>query len=504
MSTISFSLSKTINESHGKEVYCCAFSTDIHEGYNKVYEDSDATPSKALKDDSIHSNEDGVIVLDSDSDSDDEVTYKTQSFECYYMATCAGNFVTIYQIQKKNEKPGPIYTNTYKKNHNIPSREQDLKNTFQPEAQNDMVVRQVYQDPDQGENFYCCVFAGRSLIETSLKVNTEPSKVHAEKASDVNVGDYTNRFYSATNQKNLVEGPQLLCVAGLGGTIKVIDTVQEKLIYDLVGHTGGVWDLKAHPSNDHLLLSAGQDESIRLWNLKYPTLIAVFAGVQGHRDAVISIAWHPSGEYFMSAGMDGVVRMWSIMTPEVQKAIENSFEPPFVQPNKYNSEQVQNGGRNTAFFDTAVHMQPFWYSKEMHHEFIDCVQFIGDLILSKATTCKVSIWAPELPDDIVNTIAEKNGVCHHLVDYNNPYAQEWYVRFCTDKRGLFLVCGNCAGDIRVYEVDEPSRELARLNTPVSSIVRMVQFSPDEKVLVACFDGGVVCKYNVQWSRKRRA
>ena len=100
-----------------------------------------------------------------------------------------------------------------------------------------------------------------------------------------------NSLYSATNQKNLVEGPQLLCVAGLRGTIKVFDTVQEKLIYDLVGHTGGVWDLKAHPSNDHLLLSAGQDESIRLWNLKYPTLIAVFAGVQGHRDAVISIAW---------------------------------------------------------------------------------------------------------------------------------------------------------------------------------------------------------------------
>ena len=289
-----------IKEGHGKQLYCLAWSSD---SFTKSSKSRDAgNETDPIIDHNLESEEasresnNGLTTHECDeSMNHDTDSSDTEIYHCF--ATCGSFYLTIYEI------------NTF-----------NLDSTMQ--------VKQIYKDSDEGEIYYACVFGGRckavgkEVWDRSNKMVDEETILDTSKLS---CDSYSYRDMNESNENDIVMSPQLCLVGGKRGTIKVIDTVQQSLVTTLTGHCDEIYDLKLCPTNEWLFLSAANDETIRLWNLKIPTCIAIFAGHKGHRDAILSLDWHPSGDFFASGGFDQTVKVWSCKHDEIEKSITDSF-----------------------------------------------------------------------------------------------------------------------------------------------------------------------------------
>ncbi|MCX8138990.1 MAG: WD40 repeat domain-containing protein, partial [Gemmataceae bacterium] len=84
----------------------------------------------------------------------------------------------------------------------------------------------------------------------------------------------------------------------------------------LEGHRDSVYALAFHPSGT-LLASAGYDRDILLWEIPRSTPANAIAGrikpvrlLKDHSDTVYGLAFHPRGSWLASAGADRAVKIW--------------------------------------------------------------------------------------------------------------------------------------------------------------------------------------------------
>lgn len=68
-----------------------------------------------------------------------------------------------------------------------------------------------------------------------------------------------------------------------------------------------------------------KDHSLRLWNVKTDICVAIFGGVEGHRDEVLAADIDITGSRMVSCGMDHALKVWKLKKPEIEKAIQLSY-----------------------------------------------------------------------------------------------------------------------------------------------------------------------------------
>lgn len=90
----------------------------------------------------------------------------------------------------------------------------------------------------------------------------------------------------------------------------------------------------------------------------------MFCG-EGHKQPILALRFHPNGRWLLSGGLDTAVCLWAVPKPEdLDKSgdeLKNHNEPSIIY-------------------------YPHFHSTEVHHNYVDCVQFYGDLIISRAST----------------------------------------------------------------------------------------------------------------------
>ncbi|HXD87009.1 MAG TPA: WD40 repeat domain-containing protein [Urbifossiella sp.] len=94
-------------------------------------------------------------------------------------------------------------------------------------------------------------------------------------------------------------------------------------VREFVGHTGSVNDL-AVPSEGNLLITGGQDHTVRVWDATTAKQLRSF---QGHMDEVVAVAVRSDARQIASASIDGAIRLWDMSPSDDHRALVEATQP---------------------------------------------------------------------------------------------------------------------------------------------------------------------------------
>ncbi|XP_070505214.1 polycomb protein esc-like [Chironomus tepperi] len=250
-----------------------------------------------------------------------------------------------------------------------------------------------------------------------------------------------------------------------------------------IGHTNAINEMKFHPKQPHLLLTASKDHSMRLWNIKTEICVAILGGVSGHRDEVLALDFDVHGRYCVSGGMDHNLKVWKFDTEEMESAIESS-------------ETYWDVKRVRSFPTLHIHFADFT-TRSVHRNYVDSVKCFGNTFLSKSCENCIIWWKVGNLNEPFNLTAT-NATPIHSFDVDD--CELWFVRMDLDMRQKYLAVGNSTGKIFMFDLDSegPTDKPSILSHyKCTKPIRQVSFSRDGDILVCVCDDGKIHR----WDRK---
>lgn len=236
------------------------------------------------------------------------------------------------------------------------------------------------------------------------------------------------------------DGAWSVLVAGRKGIIRAININSKRVTRSLIGHGEAVNDIKVHPRDPALVLSASKDESLRLWNLRTGSSIAVFAGLKGHRGEVVSVDFNHPGDRFASCGIDNSIRIWDIagddmVIQSIQKSHEDADRAEADVDVDEGDTKKPKGKRGSV----PIRQFPIFMTRKVHKHYVDCVMWVGDLLASKSVHNLLYLWEPTCDRE---SLAQPATAFTLLENYALEDCSIWFIRFAVDRYCRMIACGN--------------------------------------------------------------
>lgn len=334
-------------------------------------------------------------------------------------------------------------------------------------------------------DMFATVGANRITVYKIINDLLEPVLCFA----DPNVNE---SFYCCAWAIDLKTKETVLLAAGANGIIRIISPTNPNSIKYLSGHGGAINDLKVSPKTPELVLSASKDHSLRLWNIRTDVCIAIFGGVEGHRDEVLSSDFHCSGFRIISCGMDHSLKIW-YFGEDVIAAIKLSRD--------YNDTVSRKS------FPTVKKHFPTFSTRDIHRNYVDCVAWYGNFILSKSCENSIVCWRPGKLENLIDlSLPSKytsDTTCSIMENFVVKNCDIWFLRFSVDSGMKFLALGNKIGQIYIFDLDshdhdsKPADRYTLSHPKCRSAIRQTCFNNNAKTLICTCDDGTIWRWDNQ-------
>lgn len=283
-------------------------------------------------------------------------------------------------------------------------------------------------------------------------------------------------------------GDPLLCFGGKLAIIKVVNYERREVCSALQGHGMEINEIKPHPTKFGIILSTSKDQSVRVWNVQTSTVVMILAGLDGHKAAVYTADFHQrEGTLIASGSEDHTTKIWDLSGH--QDLVDLSF--------KWYGDKGPPGSFPTAYIQTPT------FSTVPHDNYVDCVCWHGDLLLTKCTQGHIILWRPEH-----GAGGAKDGALP-LKTFKMDHLGIFFMKFSTcasDPHQPLVALGNCVGKVLVWEVEGGGmapKEVMRLTVGTKGggkprgIIRQTSFSWDGRHLACVTEEGKVCLWRIK-------
>lgn len=181
--------------------------------------------------------------------------------------------------------------------------------------------------------------------------------------------------------------------------------VPKKCIHTWKGHANGVSKLELFPNSFHLLLSAGNDNRIYLWELYHQRRL--LRGYYGHSKPIKDICFNNDGSRFLSSGYDRYVKLWDTETGECLQKIRLESVANVVKFNPANNNEFLAGLTNKKIQHYDLTTQEVIQTYDQHLGAIISISFVGDkkfMSTSEDKTAKVWELQINIPVKIISEL----------------------------------------------------------------------------------------------------
>ncbi|KAJ2315383.1 hypothetical protein H4R23_003947 [Coemansia sp. Cherry 401B] len=244
-------------------------------------------------------------------------------------------------------------------------------------------------------------------------------------------------------------GDAVFAAAGDDKLVHLISLAWTREIRVLRGHTEAIVDLQPHPTDSRLLLSVGNDQTVRIWSILSGNCLCVY------NYSASAARFHPDGKSVFAGSPAGEVRQWPV------PALSGDASDSLV----------------FTISDSTLIVAP----KRSLGSAVDCIRFANSNILIKNTAGRIEYW-----DLAAETSIRSFSVRHHGVNVS---------RFDVSFDDKYICAGNSRGEVFIFSI-ESGKAIRRLAHKRS--VRPVTcslFSRDCRSVVYTGEGGFIWRYD---------